>query len=84
MDFGEGDAKFRTSQQRQVHIITAVHQVDDYDLVKRVMEGDPGGTQQTWGTAVLSVFQKKKKRVPHLDCSETLGVTMTTKLRVVP
>lgn len=29
-------------------------------------------------------FLKKKKRVTHLDCSETFGVTRTTKLRVVP
>lgn len=32
----------------------------------------------------FQVFKKEKKRVTHLDCSETFSVTRTTKLRVVP
>lgn len=44
VDFGKGDAKLRTSQQRQVRMVSAVHQVDDYDFVKHIVEVDPGKT----------------------------------------
>lgn len=43
MDFGEGDAELGASQQRQVHVIAAVHQIHDDDLVEGVTQGDPGG-----------------------------------------
>lgn len=88
VDFGKGDAKLRTSQQGQVHIVSAVHQVDLDDLVKHVIEGDPGERQQQVKLNPCVIFSfvrlEKSKEVTHLDCLEMFGVTKTTKLRVVP
>lgn len=44
VDLGEGDAELRTSQQGQVELVLTVHHIHHDDLVKHILQGEPGET----------------------------------------